>query len=139
MIRVRVICVFRRGDTILVSFARDPRNGRRYARTIGGGVEVGERTEDALRREIREELAAEIERPHLLGVLENIFTIEGRQVHEIVFVYDAQFADASLAHCEEIAVNEAACIGPATWVAISEFGDDTLPLYPRDLVLLLRT
>jgi ADP-ribose pyrophosphatase YjhB (NUDIX family) len=139
MIRIRVVCVFRRGDAILVSFARDPRNGGRYARTIGGGVEVGERTEDALRREIREELGAEIEQPHLVGVLENIFTIEDRQVHEIVFVYDAQFADASFADRGEITVNEAACLAPAKWVAISAFGDDTLPLYPRDLIRLLTT
>jgi ADP-ribose pyrophosphatase YjhB (NUDIX family) len=120
-----------------VSFARDPRNGGRYARTIGGGVEVGERTEQALRREIREELGAEIERPHLLGVLENIFTIEGRQQHEIVFVYDAQFADPSFADRHQMPVNEAACIAPATWVPLSEFGDDTLPLYPRELMMLL--
>jgi ADP-ribose pyrophosphatase YjhB (NUDIX family) len=138
MIRIRVICVFRRGDTILVSVARDPRNGGRYARTIGGGVHVGERTEEALRREIREELGAEIDRPRLLGVLENIFTIEERQVHEIVFVYDAEFADPAFAERCEIEVNEAACIAPATWVPISALGEDRLPLYPRDLPMLLQ-
>lgn len=60
MIRPRAICVFRRGDSILVSFAVDPRTGGRYARTIGGAVEFGERSENTWRREIREELGAEI-------------------------------------------------------------------------------
>ena len=39
MIRPRAICVFRRGDRILVSFAVDPRTGGRYARTLGGSIE----------------------------------------------------------------------------------------------------
>ena len=51
----------------------------------------------------------------------------------------AQFADASFADRDEITVNEAACLAPARWVAISAFGDDTLPLYPRDLIRLLTT
>ena len=42
VIRPRAICVFRRGDRILVSFAVDPKTGGRYARTIGGAVEFGE-------------------------------------------------------------------------------------------------
>lgn len=55
-IRPRAICLFRRADRILVSFAIDPRTGGRYARTIGGAIEFGERSEDAVRREVREEL-----------------------------------------------------------------------------------
>jgi ADP-ribose pyrophosphatase YjhB (NUDIX family) len=136
-IRPRAICVFRRADRILVSFATDPRTGGRYARTIGGAIEFGERSEDAVRREVREELGADILDPTLLGVLENIFEIEGRQVHEIVFVYDAQFADASYYSRTEIPVREAACIAPAEWIPLSAFGDDSLPIYPRDLPHLL--
>ena len=136
-IRARAICVFRRGDSILVSFAIDPRTGGRYARTLGGAVEFGERAEDALRREIREELGADIVNPRLLGVLENIFTLDGIDRHEIVFVFDAQFADAEWRARTEFAVNEAACIAPATWVPLASLGDHGIPVYPRDLVQLL--
>ena len=136
-IRARVVCVFRRGDRILVGMAVDPRNGRRYARTIGGGIETGERSVDALRREIREELGLEIAGPRLLGVLENIFALDDRQVHEIVFVYDAAFADASAYERGGLPVDEAACVEPARWVSIDTFRDGATPIYPRDLLRLL--
>ena len=138
-IRLRALCVFRRGDAILVAFALDPRTGGRYARTLGGGVDFGETSEQALRREIREELGAEIANPRLLGVLENIFTIDDNERHEIVFVYDAEFADARWESCVEIAVNEAACVTPARWVPIASLGDEGIPVYPRDLISLLAT
>jgi 8-oxo-dGTP pyrophosphatase MutT (NUDIX family) len=136
-IRARVVCVFRRDDRILVSMAVDPRDGRRYARTIGGGIETGERSVDALRREIREELGLEITGPQLLGVLENIFALDDRQVHEIVFVYDAEFAEASAYERAGLPVNEAACVEPARWVPMDTFRDGATPIYPRDLLRLL--
>jgi ADP-ribose pyrophosphatase YjhB (NUDIX family) len=137
VIRPRVICVFRRGDRILVSFGVDPRTGGRYARTLGGAIEFGERAEDAVRREMREELGADILNPRLLGVLENIFELLGQRHHEIIFVFDAAFADTTLYDRAALQVNEAACIEPATWVPIDAFGDD-LPIYPRDVIGLLR-
>jgi ADP-ribose pyrophosphatase YjhB (NUDIX family) len=136
-IRPRAICVFSRGDRILVSFAVDPRTGGRYARTLGGAIEFGEHAADAIRREMREELGADILRPRLLGVLENIFELQGHRHHEIIFVFDADFADATLYDRTGLQVNEAACIEPARWVSIDAFGDD-LPIYPRDVIALLR-
>ena len=137
-IRPRAICVFRHGDRILVCFAADPRTGGRYARVLGGAIEFGERAADAIRREIHEELGADIRSPRLLGVLENIFELEGRPWHEIVFVFDAEFTDVSLYDRAGLPVNEAACVAPATWVALDAFGDETLPIYPRGLIDLLR-
>ena len=139
MIRPRAICIFSRGDRILVGFARDPRTGGLYARPLGGGIEFGERSEEALRREIREELGAEIREPRLLGVLENIFTLDERRWHEIVFVFDATLVDASLYDRPSLPVNEAGCVEPARWLALDQFGDGTLPLYPRDLPSLLQS
>ena len=136
-IRARAICVFRRADRILVAYAHDPRNGGRYARVLGGGIEPGERSADTVRREIREELGLDIDEPRLLGVLENIFELDGRQWHEIVFVYDAEFTDRSIYERAELPVNEAACVEPACWVAIDRFGDGLTPIYPRDLPRLL--
>jgi len=137
VIRPRAICVFRRGDRILVSLAVDPRTGGRYARTLGGAIEFGERAADTIRREIGEELGAGIRNPHLLGVLENIFELQGQWRHEIIFVFDAEFEDPTLYDREQLQVNEAACIAPARWLPLDAFGD-ALPIYPRDLIDLLR-
>jgi 8-oxo-dGTP pyrophosphatase MutT (NUDIX family) len=88
-LRAIAICVFRHQDHILVLDISDPATGERFYRPAGGGIEFGEHSLDALRREMREELGAEIHSPLLLGVLENIFYYNGQPGHEIVFVYDA--------------------------------------------------
>src|SRR5918912_932638 len=93
LIRPIVICLFRQGDRILVSEAYDSAEGVYFCRPLGGGIEFGEHSRDALLREIREEPGAEVEKLELVGVLENIFMYEGARGHEIVFVYDGEFKD----------------------------------------------
>ena len=93
-IRPIAICVCRDDQRILVTEFRT--KGRVYYRPIGGTIEFGERGEAAVRREFREEIAAELAELHYLGTLENIYTDEGRRGHEIVLVYDGRLADASL-------------------------------------------
>ena len=58
--------------------ASDPSDGRTFHRLLGGGVEPGERSEEAVVREIAEELRATLLEPRLLGVLENVFTYDGQ-------------------------------------------------------------
>ena len=108
-----------------------------FQRPLGGHVEFGEYALDTVRREFGEEIGQELTDVRLLGVLENIFTLDGIDRHEIVFVFDAQFADAEWRARTEFAVNEAACIAPATWVPLASLGDHGIPVYPRDLVQLL--
>lgn len=95
-IRVIAICVFRHGDKILVFEHFDSVKGSPFYRPIGGAVEFGETAEAAVQREIREEIGQEATGFKLLGVLENIFKQEGKTGHEIVYVYDARFTDASV-------------------------------------------
>ncbi len=135
-IRPIAICVFRQGDRILVASAYDPVKQQRFCRPLGGGVEFGERAVDALRREIREELHAEIAEPRLLGVLENIFVHQGRAGHEIVFVFQARLAEAALARQAELPIYEPGWEGPAQWLDLNQF-DERTPLYPAGLRELL--
>lgn len=95
-IRPIVLCLFRKGERILVSDAFDSAKGEYFCRPLGGGIEFGEHSRDAMLREIREETGAEVLNLRLLGVIENLFTYEGEPGHELVFVYDAEFADKSL-------------------------------------------
>lgn len=92
-IRPIAICLFRHGGRILVSEAYDSSEGDYFCRPLGGGIEFGEHSRDALLREIREEVGAEVEKLELVGVLENVFTYDGARGHEIVFVYDGEFKD----------------------------------------------
>jgi len=120
-----------------VGFATDAVKGERFCRPPGGAIEFGERAADALRREIREEVRAEIEEPRLIGVLENLFQLEGVAKHELVFVYDAAFVEPHFYQMESVPLFEAGWEGVLRWVPLSEFGTGALPLYPDGLLRLL--
>ena len=73
MIRPIAICVLRRGDEILVMEARDDSRDLTFYRPLGGGIEFGERSDVAVRRELLEEIDAELEELYLLTIFENLF------------------------------------------------------------------
>jgi len=134
-IRVIALCVFHYKGKILVCEYNDA--SAPYYRPIGGTVEYGEKTEAAIRREIREEIAQEITGLKLLSVLENIFYIGGATGHEIVYIYDAEFTDASVYEQESITVHETGGVTlKAAWRSIGFFSD-TLRLVPGGLLPLL--
>lgn len=136
-IRPKAICVFRRDDRILVAVDLDRTKGERYARPLGGAIEFGERAEDALRREIKEEIGADLRAPRLLGVFENLFTLEGRPGHEILFVFDAEFVDSRLYETATIEPLESGWSEPPAWMPLAAFRDGSLPLYPTGLLTVL--
>ncbi|MGE0132716.1 MAG: NUDIX hydrolase [Blastocatellales bacterium] len=138
-IRPIAICLFRNGDRILAAEGFDSVKQTHFHRPLGGGVEFGEHSRDAIAREIKEELGAEIEDTRLLGMIENLFTLEGRQGHEIVFVYDAKFTDRSLYERETLTgYEEWAGSFTATWVSLEEIQDNHVRLVPEKLIELIR-
>lgn len=141
-IRPLAICVFRDGDRILVGEGYDPLKRETFYRPLGGGIEFGERAQDALRREMREEIGAEIESPRYLFTLENIFTFNGEMGHEIALVFDARLSDADLYLQEAIAGVEfdgmKSLPFKALWKKLDEFGARA-PLYPDGLLDALRS
>lgn len=64
-----------------------------FHRLLGGHIEFGEYAVDTVVREIAEELGATFVDATLLGVLEEVFSFEGRAGHEIVFVYGGRLAE----------------------------------------------
>ena len=101
IIRPLVICIFQNDESILVAEGYDPVKGDYYYRPIGGEIEYGEKSAEALIREVREEIEADIFNLKYLGTVENIFTFSGELGHEIVQVYDASFIDTSF-YTEEL-------------------------------------
>jgi ADP-ribose pyrophosphatase YjhB (NUDIX family) len=134
-IRPVAVCVFRNGDRILVGPGYDSVKNEHFFRPLGGAIEFGELAVDALRREIREELRLQIENPVQLGVLENRFEYCGRPGHEIVFVFDASFADSRW-YASTVPIREPGWDGPAEWIDLS--APLRAPLYPTGLEELLR-
>jgi predicted enzyme related to lactoylglutathione lyase/ADP-ribose pyrophosphatase YjhB (NUDIX family) len=138
-IRPLALVVFRREDgRILVAPGFDHVKQQRFYRPLGGGIEFGERAEDAARREILEELGAAIDGPTLLGTFENIFTYRGQQGHELIWLYEARFADASFYEREVVEADESGAKFEAHWVALDVFERGDAPLYPEGLLPMLR-
>ncbi|MFW5868640.1 MAG: NUDIX hydrolase [Armatimonadota bacterium] len=137
VIRPIAICTFRRDGRILVGEGYDPVRGERYHRPVGGSLQFGETSEQAVRRELREELGVELCDLTLLGVLENLFTCEGVQAHEIVFVYEARFPDESYYGKPVIrGFEEHAGAYAAVWREVNA-GEDAPTLHPDGLLDLL--
>jgi len=139
--KVLCICVFRKGDSILASEGYDRVKKETFYRPLGGKLEFGEYGHQAVARELKEEIGAEVVDLRFIGTLENIFTFEGKRGHEIVLVYDGGFADRSL---EERSLIEGFETSPedygrirATWKPLSYFRENRAPLYPEGLLDLL--
>lgn len=60
----------------------------------GGRAEFGETAEQTLKREMREEIGAEVEVVRLLWFVENFFRYAGKQYHEIALYFLMQFPPA---------------------------------------------
>ena len=94
-IRPVSLALIKNKDKLFVFEAKDKVNNKAFYRALGGGIEFGETSEEALVREFKEEINADIKVGQLLKVFENIFTYEGVNMHEIIFLYSAEFTDKS--------------------------------------------
>lgn len=63
---------------------RSPK-GKYY--TLGGAIQVGETTEDAVKRELKEEVGIDVEIHQLAFIVENQFELDEKQYHQIEFQY----------------------------------------------------
>lgn len=123
-----------RNGHVLAQEGHDAVKGSGYLRAIGGGIEFGEPSEAALRREFREELDVELGAVQLLGVIENIFEYEGAPGHEIVHVYGVESADFdAIALDSELHVLDEG--SKVAWFSISCLDR---PLYPEGSAALVR-
>ena len=95
-IRARASALIMLRDHLLFAEGFDSSTGESFWYPPGGEIEFGERAEDAVVREIREEFGRSIEISHRLGASENLFTLGGVAGHEAVFEFVARFVDADV-------------------------------------------
>ncbi len=110
--------------------------GTEFNRPLGGSVELGERSLDAVVREIREELDATFVPEGLLGIVENIFELDGELGHEIVFLYIGSFAERDVVPDEGRAFDDIGSPGWAEWRSITD-PPPHVALFPDQLQELL--
>jgi ADP-ribose pyrophosphatase YjhB (NUDIX family) len=109
-----------------------------YYRPIGGTIQFGERSDEALTREFFEELRVEIKIIRYLACLENIFRIGENIGHEITQLYLVEFKDKSLYQKECFTVIEGSKITKAKWIPLEDIFKGSKTLYPNGLSELLR-
>ena len=138
-IRPVALCVFRNRDRILVFEGFEKLRSETFYRPLGGGIEFGEKAEDAVRRELKEEIDAEVGELRYLGLLENIYTFNGKPYHEIVLIFDGALINSGL-YEQAVIVGEEANgeVIRAMWKSLDEFGEGTSILYPPGLLELLK-
>jgi 8-oxo-dGTP pyrophosphatase MutT (NUDIX family) len=138
-IRPLAICIFSHDQSILVFEGHDPIKAQTFYRPLGGGIEFGEYGHEALAREVREEMKAEIDQVRYLGTLENLFVYREDPGHEIIRVYDARFVDLSFYQQPVIpAWEDDGSSFKAIWKRLADFEDRSVPLYPTGLFELLQ-
>ncbi len=131
-IRVIALGLIRDGERIFVSEGYDPVKQETFYRALGGGVDFGETSHAALEREFQEEIQAELTNIKYLGCIENLFTFNGRQGHEIIQLYQCDFVDSKFYQLESLIFSESQHHKHrALWIDISRFESGELRLVPE--------
>ena len=130
-IRPIVLGVVRKGNKLLVSKGYDKSKNQEFYRCLGGGIEFLERSEDALKREFKEEINIEIELGDFLGISENIFNYKGKDAHELILFYEAYINDKDYQQKYDLLDDDIET--EAVWVDIDKFKNKELILYPAQI------
>lgn len=104
-----------------------------FYRPLGGTIELGETSIDALKREFMEEIGAEINIVNYIACIENIYSINGITRHELTQLYEAELVNESLYEKESIPVNENGRKSEAKWIPVISFIDEREVLFPAGL------
>lgn len=124
------MCLITDGQRILVGQGRDTVKKQDFYRVLGGSLDFGETSEQGVRREIREELGCEIENLKFLTVIENIFTFEGMNGHEITFMFRGAASDKTLTSKNPVHIVERDYEFDAYWVPLSDVLKNKVIVYP---------
>ncbi|MBH8552182.1 NUDIX hydrolase [Nostocaceae cyanobacterium CENA357] len=131
-IRLLALGLIRDGERIFVSEGYDPVKQETFYRALGGGVDFGETSRAALEREFQEEIQADLTNIRYLGCIENLFTFSGRQGHEIIQLYQCDFADSKFYQLESLIFSESEIHKhKALWIDIDRFKSGEFRLVPE--------
>lgn len=137
-VRAIALGIFRDGERVLVQEGYDPSKRQTFYRALGGTIEFGERSQETVRRELREEIGAEVIDLEFLATLESVFTFDGLAGHEIALIYSGRLADPVLYKQPHITGAEPDGTPiTAVWKPLDDFRSSRDPLYPEGLLELI--
>lgn len=135
-IRNLSLCVIKRGVDILVGQGFDDVKQQEFFRPLGGGIEFGEYSQDALQREFMEELNTQLKNIKFLTTIENLFTFNGQSGHEITLIYQADLVNKELYEQDGISILDSKRGLKAFWKPIDDFKTGKLIIYPEGIIQL---
>ena len=101
---------------------------------IGGCIEFGESSKDALKREFQEELSLDLLDIQFIKSFESIFEFNNSKMHEIVYLFDSKCEDKTVYTKEAIAGLEGERVFKAIWLPISIFKEKKETIYPEEII-----
>ena len=133
-IRPNALIIIKKEDYVLASKGID--GNKTFYRLMGGGIEFGELSSVTIKREILEELNAEIINEEFLCSIENIFEFNSQKYHELTFLFKGDFSDKSMYEKQTIKRvdydNEY-----SEWVSIPEIKKGNIIFYPEKAIKYL--
>ncbi|MAF11971.1 hypothetical protein CMK11_16110 [Candidatus Poribacteria bacterium] len=115
-IRIRACGVFRRDDEVLLIREYNDAGVARYW-APGGGVDYGEPVEDAVRREMREEVGVEVSDARYIGMFESLGdTPDGHLAHAISLVYEVATEDEHIYGQDVVPIEDNGLPFAAVWI-----------------------
>jgi 8-oxo-dGTP pyrophosphatase MutT (NUDIX family) len=136
-IRPVALALIRHGGSILVEQGRDEVKGETFFRLLGGSIDFQELAADTIRRELDEELGAEVDVVGLVATVENVFTYEGEAAHEIHLIYDCRLREERLYSLAEWEATEGSVVHRVSWKRIDSFRSGEEILYPAEVLSIL--
>ncbi|SPF79952.1 NUDIX hydrolase [Pseudoprimorskyibacter insulae] len=136
-IRVKALGLHWRGGKLLAAEVYDDAGHLKGVRPLGGSVNFSEPAEAAVIREFQEELGVQATITGAPLVIENLYSHEGQQGHEVIFLFPLTFPSNNFGDTIHFTEDSGTpCI--ARWFDLADLDQPGGPeLYPSGLKALL--